>query len=158
MTLYAFGAATDLSTTSIGNNDLTITTGFTPRLIKLHYFLQGHDRTTSTNQYFGIKGIAIFNGTTLVSNTAIWGALDGQGSAMSGDDGSITGVIGSTHFPNTTNSTPTLSAGTNTGTNSDIMVTLTINSVSSTGFVIRRATTGAGGTTARAKIYYEAFA
>lgn len=155
---YAFGNASDLATATISTFDETITTGFTPRLIKLHYFLQGHDRASDTNSYYGIKGIAIFNGTTLVSNTSIFGTLDGKGSVLTGDDGNF----GTTFTGyNDVNGTPTLSAGIAVaGSTSDILITLTINSVSSTGFVIRKVTSK-GGTfpsTARCKIYYEAFA
>lgn len=152
---YSFGTVTDLSTTSIANNDVTVTTGFTPRLIKLHYFIQGHDRTSATNQYFGLKGIAVYNATTLITNTPVAGDPANGGSPLSGDNGNFN--VAAAFVTHDANTTVAPAAGTSFATNSDILVTLTINSVSSTGFVIRRATAGAGGSTARAQIYYEAY-
>ena len=159
----AFGTITELNTSSLGNNDVVVTTGFTPRIIKLHYFLQGHGRSSDSNFYYGIKGIATYNGTTLVADNRIWGNdqnAPAVGTALTGDNGSPSSVTGA-DLPNFTDSTvaPTV-GGAALGITSAIGLTLSIPSTSATGFTIRQLTASTSGTplTARAKIYYEAYA
>lgn len=159
---YATGVPSDLSTTSLANNDVTITTGFQPRLIRLHYFLQGHDRTTDANAFFGIKGIAMYTGTTLVSDFRIWGDTGnlGQGYALTGDNGTPSAFVSASNV-NSPNSTAAPVAGIAPGSGTGgIQITLSVPTVTSTGFTIRRLTdsTSSSPQTARCKIYYEAFA
>ena len=149
---HVTGVISDLSTTASGNNDVTVTTTFTPRLIRLHYWIQGHTSASSTNIYTGQKGVAIFEGITFVFSDV---SYDGQ---LTGDQGTPSAL---TEFVNSVNSTSNPTAGTNSSGTDDIQITLSIASVSSTTFVIRRLTdigTGANASNARAKIAYEAFA
>ncbi len=154
--VYATGLATDLSTTSAANNDETITLTFLPRLIKLNYFIQGHTGAGNTNVYTGRKGVAVYNGAILVMDIPQWNSQK-----LSGDDGSINDTSVGSAFINSVTST-SAPATFNDGFTGQIVVTLTITSVTSTGFTIRKATTlPSGGTasgTARCRISYEAFA
>lgn len=153
---YVFGNTTNFSGTTLGTNDLTIATTFTPRLIKLFYFIQGHNSSGSTNIYLGMKGIATFNGTSLVGNYITWGLDDGTGSQLTGTGGNPTAVAALIATANSTNAVQVGSAG---GNAAEIRMTLSIASVSSTSFVIRRETTGnAAGSTAIAQVMYEAWA
>lgn len=152
---FVSGVLSDLTTTSAGNNDATVTTTFTPRLIILYYFIQGFDGSGGTG-YTGRKGIAVYNGTTLQFDFPNWNVPD-NANKMSGDDGypggtNTVAALGAS-LVNIPNSTSAPASG---GTNS---VTLSINSVSSTTFVVRRATVVGDGTkNCRAKIAYIAFA
>jgi len=144
--LYKNGVVADLSTIEAGNNDVTVTLGFKPRKIILHYYIQGHDSAVQTASYMNETGIAIYNGTTLKIKRII------------GED--VTGAnenSAPTHFTNTPNSTSAPLKGNTSGTGS-IQITIAINSLTDTGFVIRRATAISDNpSTARAKIAYEAF-
>lgn len=155
---YDAGIISDLNTTSAANNDVTVTTNFAPRIIKLHFWIQGYYSISTS--FFGSKGTAVYDKTgTLKFATYEWGQ-NGAGAVagMNADNGyfdvlsegpTLTDFLGST--------APT--AGTNVGGNS-IAVTLTIPTVSTTGFTIRRATTIAGtpSNPARARIAWEAYA
>lgn len=147
-TTYSTGVVTDLSTAVAANNDVTVTTGFTPRLIKLYYWIQGE----SSNIAQQTKGLATFNATTLVFNNIEWTATSIADSTPPPSSGAVT-------FQNVPNSTSGVTAGSSGGVNG-IIITITINAVSATGFTIRRVTAinGTPGLNGRAKISYEAFA
>lgn len=156
---YVSGVVSDLVTTAEANNDVTVTTTFTPRRIKLFYFIQGHDQSTESNVYLGMKGIAIFDGTTLVANHIEWGQ-EGNGSALTADNGVPTALSAFYNLPNSTAAIVVGNNNTGGGGVSQIKLTLSISAVSSTGFTIRRLTAtgeGASSSNARAKIMYEAF-
>lgn len=156
---YAFGTASMGPVITAGNNDIAAVTGFTPRLIRLHYFIQGYENGTTT--YKGQKGIAIYSGTTLTALMGIWGdpnSSNPAGASMSGDNGTI-GTVAGTMFGNEVSFTGAPSAGRTTA--SSILTTLTIPAVSATGFTIRPATTIGTSTingNARAAFYWEAWA
>lgn len=159
-TTYAAGVIADLVTTATGNNDVTVTIGFQPRIIKLYYFVQGHDASSATNTYFGVKGLGIFTGATLTANIPTWGSsVSAGGVALTGDNGNLSTYI--SNFTSEVNVATPITAGTNSNQNEDILITLTINAVSATGFTVRRATdigTGTNSSNARCKLSYEAFA
>lgn len=145
---FVAGVLSDLSTSSTGNNDITVTTTFTPRLIRLYYWLQGHtDASADVPQ--GAKGIAVYNGTTLLFNDVHW--TDSNTANPIGNDSHLT-------FGAAPSATTAPTAGTGTSGTHAAAVTLSINSVSSTSFVVRRATVIGTGGSAQAKIAYEAFA
>jgi hypothetical protein len=154
---FVAGVLTDLATTTAGNNDVTITTTFTPRLIRLKYWIQGHTPGGGTNVFNSTKGEAIYNATTLVSNNVQYTYLSGADNTAP-NFSSIGGSATFTFFI-TPSSTTAPAVGDIASANGGIVVTLSIASVSSTTLVIRRATTvnGTGGQ-ARASISYEAFA
>lgn len=139
---FVAGSLSALLATTAGNNDATVTTTFTPRLIRLRYWIQGYDSAASN--YTQAKGVALYNGTTLISNDVLW-TNDNVA-----DQG---GAISAASLANDPTSTSAPTAGTGTG----ITLTLTIPTVTSTGFTIRRATVHSG-QNARANISYEAFA
>ena len=152
------GVVADFSGTAIGNNDVTVTCGFKPKFIKLHYFIQGHDPSTSFNQYLGRKGIAEFIVTTLGFVNDFWLTPDTVGNGLSGDDGVPQTAV--TAMLNTPNSTGAVTIGVDAVNGSSKKITISVNSVSNTGFVIRRLTENgtAPGGIARAKIAWEAYA
>lgn len=160
--IYASGTVTNLSTTTAQNNDVTVTTGFTPRFIKLYYYIQGY-ASTAASKYVGEKGTAMFTGTTLTWNEIEFTCdPDGGGTYLTGDGGLLTTggalstVVG---IVNSVNDTSSILEG-NTGTDG-IRIVLSINSVSSTGFVIRRVTTVGGTPSAKVAVCvlsYEAYA
>lgn len=156
---YVFGNMTDVVVAPNGvitNTDFTVTTTFTPTLVKLYFFVQGFQNSTAA--YYGAKGIASYTGTTLVGWYAIWTGSDvNLGTPLSGDDG-VPALGGFTMLRNDVIITNNPSAGQNIA--SSVQMQLSVNSVSSTSFVIRaRALGGAGnGSNARAKVYYEAWA
>lgn len=137
------------------NTDYTVTTTFTPTLIKLTFFLQGWINSLAV--YSGVKATAVFNGTTLVGVCTIWGLDDGAGSALSGDNGTLN-TANNGQFDNIVNSGTMPLVG-DTGVNS-VQTTITISSVSSTNFVIRVTTVAGNGNThnSRARCAYEAWA
>lgn len=154
---FAAGVITDLTTTSAANNDATVTLSFQPSLIRLYYYIQGYDEA-GVGGYIGKKGIATYLGTTLTSDFTIWYA-NNTTNRLTGDDG-VPGGGGSVatlgaamlNIPNST-SAPSV-AGTAGNT-----VTISINSVSSSGFVVRRVSTISDNTkNVRVKIAYEAIA
>lgn len=158
-TNYVFGNMTDVVQAPDGatvNTDFTVTTTFTPTLIKLYFFVQGWKNSTA--QYFGAKGIASYTGTTLVSWYPIWTGSDvNLGTVITGDNGTPSGAI-SAVLANQAIITNAPAAGQNIATS--VQTVLTINSVSSTNFVIRVASKGGAGNTSnsRASVYYEAWA
>lgn len=148
---YTSGVVSDLSATSAGNNDVVITTPFAPKIIKLHYFIQGNDFAAGGNGYIARKGTAIFNETTLVSDIPQWHAA---ASYFSGDDGVPTNINVLLNIPN---STSVISVGADTG-GIAIKIALSIQATSANSFTIRRLVTyDSGSVTARCKLTYEAF-
>jgi hypothetical protein len=150
---FLTGTISGFSTSSAGNNDQTITTTFTPRLIRISYWLQGHTPSAGTNTPTAVKGAAVFNGTTLQFNNVEW-----KNDTAADNTAPNTGSSGLT-FLISPDSASSPATGAISGTNGGIVITLSIASVSSTNFVIRLATTLNGtGATARASLSYEAFA
>lgn len=150
----ARGVISDLATTSAGNNDVTVTIGFRPKTIVLHYYIQGYDFNGGSPIRGREKGVAFFEGTTLKFKNL--SAFNNSGAPA--DNANIT-FTSSDVMPTAPNLTSALSAGDGSDPTNGINVTVTINSLSDTGFVIRRVTTvgGSGTENARAKIAYEAF-
>lgn len=146
----AAGVVADLNNTTTGdvNNDITVTLGFRPRLIKLYYFLQGY-----VSNVYGRKGIATYQGTTLLFDYVLWtGTLSTDDDTPTGGNAAALGDM----FLNSPNATAAPTVGSNG--NNEAQVTLTINSVSATGFVIREfVDRGTGSAQARAKVAYEAY-
>lgn len=160
---FAAGVTTPLSTTAAGNNDVTISTGFMPRVIKLHYSIQGHSRSTEgTSAYLSQKGVALYNGATLVMANTFWGDAPmagntANGSALSGENLAlaITGTPNTFFTQNIITTAPNV--GRTTG-GSAIAITLSIASISATAFVLRRLTeVDTVSSTARAQIAWEAW-
>jgi hypothetical protein len=149
---FLAGVVTDLNISAAGNNDISVTTTFTPRLIRIYYWIQGHDAGSQTNTFQAEKGIAVFNGTTLQFVNREW--------QLTNTTDNVTPTASSTFlsFPNTPNNTSSPTVG-NAAGSSSIQITLSIASVSSSSFVIRRATVvSSSPSNARAVIAYEAFA
>lgn len=161
---FASGVTSELVTSAAGNNDLTVTTGFTPRVIKLTYVLQGHDGAAESNNYYGFKGQALFQGSTFSTNYAIWGSnsspgTSSLGSVLTGDNTSVQSNIGTLALAlaqwDVGATIPTIGT---TAANGGITVTITVDSVNSTGFILRRPTAiGTAPSTARVKCLWEAW-
>lgn len=115
------GLMTAYSTTGSGNSDATVTCGFPPTIIKLYYELTANSAADA--QY----GIAIYSRTTLIMRQAA------RGNAVT----SWTTGLTANSFVDS--SAPTAS-------NSGSSISISINSVSDTGFVVRRAATTSVGT------------
>lgn len=148
---------TDLSTLANGNNDTTVTLTFQPTLIRLNYWLQWHDASTSLNVYYGSGGTAVYEWTTLKYNNAIVNQtkLSWENWGVTTTFADVAGNV----FKNT-NLTTAPYAWFDGANSEEKKVTLTVNSVSATGFVIRLVTAwGAWAwTRARAAISWEAYA
>ncbi len=142
--LNSAGVVADLSSTATGssNNDVTVTTGFKPSKIILHYYVQGY---IGGNAYQKI-GIAVFEATTLKFNNLL------NTGASSSSDNAVETL--ETNLPN---DTAAISVGVEDATGANQKIA--INSVSETGFVIRRLRSDGSGTglTSRVKIAYEVF-
>jgi hypothetical protein len=152
---FVSGSITPLSTAAAGNNDVTITTTFTPRLIRLYYWIQGHTFSTSSNVYVAEKGIAVYDATTLTFVDRDWILTSAS------DNTDPAGNTSTLNFDISPDSTTAPTQGnTNPSNGGGIIIALSIASVSSTGFVIRPATTiqASNSNFARARISYEAFA
>jgi hypothetical protein len=120
------GAITTNNSSTNQNFDTTFTTNFAPKVITIRYQLQGYDSSQSEQSI----GIAIYNSAgTLVNNEAF-----------------VTNLTGSPSFTaaNHSYSTTVPKAG-GTGGNNQIVVTLSILSVSAINFVVRVAYTNVGG-------------
>lgn len=134
LTNFSAGLTASLSTTTNANNDVVVTTGFQPRLIKLYYSIQGENNNyPSTPAPVTLSGTVFYEGTTLLYN-------------LTDPTNPISSAI------------PSAGQSSGTGGNSNIEITLSIAAVSGTGFTIRRQTTGGNGPTATAIISYEAYA
>ena len=149
------GSLSDLTVTANGDNDATVNCGFRPKLIILYYYIQG--RVTSGDNFHIKKGIAHFLGTTLAINTIM-------GERTSGADNDFPIVDTDTNtgsrMPVSASdiSSPEPYAG-NAGGADNARIILSINSVSATGFVVRRLVTGYNtGGNVRAKVSWVAFA
>jgi len=150
----ASGVISDLVTTSAANNDATVTLGFQPTLIQLFFWLQGHTPSTGTNVYVGTKGNAFFDSAGALTNFY----EDYLNAALTGDNGTVAALTSFSVVPNSSSSADLVAGDTGAG-GSAASVTISIPTVSSTGFTIRRVSTSTGGTsTARAKIAYVAWA
>jgi len=123
------GTYNGTATSGTVNDDDTITTGFLPAVIEIQFMIQGHAAATGTADYRKMVGIVIYEGTTqkgiMPINYNVGGGTDGS------DVSAV--LIGRAYFTDTT--VPTV--GTASGT-SAVQLKLSVNSVSSTGFVIRR--------------------
>jgi hypothetical protein len=142
---YSAGVCENISANTTTNTDITVTCNFQAKMIQLDYYIQGHDRAEGSAAYNSEKGVATFNSTTLASKQ-IYGTYSGAS-----DNGAINVMS------NTVNSTAAVAAGTDQAT-AGIMMTVTINSITSTGFVIRCASAKTdGGNTARANLAWKAW-
>lgn len=122
------GAITNTSSSTNQNIDTTFTTGFTAKLIIVRYQIDGQSNGGGT-QYSG--GTAVYDGTgTLVAN--FWDYKESASSTVAITRGT---QVWDTVAPH---------AGTASGTPT-IVPTLTITSVTSSGFTVRAAYTGAAG-------------
>lgn len=131
--------------------DRTVSIGFQPRLLMVTYYIQGV-RNLGGDQHV-VQGTAIFSGTTLISNNVLGFSFDTNGDNLTG----FSNTYGS--MGNDPSSTSAIEAG-EANSNNSIQMTLTINSVSSTGFVMRFQTQANNGTAtiqARGKASYIAF-
>lgn len=138
---YAAGTVANLSTSASGtnNNDVTVTTGFKPRKIILHYYIRGKDRAEDTANYEYEAGKAVYINTGLKFKDV---KCEGNNSC---------------DLSTTAKGTSAPSQGTSAST-AGIQISLSIASVSATGFVIRRQTVSTdGGGPALAQIAYEAY-
>ncbi len=115
------------------NVDTTCTTNFTPKNITVYYKLNGKSSGTATYSV----GDASFNGTSLVANRTF-------------QKNSATPTT-SFNYNNTTIDTSSVTVGDASG--SHMQVTLTINSVSSTNYVIRVAFSTADSSGGQAQFY-----
>lgn len=139
---------TTVTATGADTTDRTITTGFQPSYIELLWYAQGY--TADGSDYLVAQGRALFTGTTLTFN--MW---YGEGNNGANEDDNLAHTALDFKQPNQTDA---LKYGQDTsGAFKGLAMEITINSVSSTGFVIRCQTTeapaGAEGT-ARARVDY----
>jgi hypothetical protein len=143
--MVAAGVVSDLSTSTDGNNDVTATCGFRPRVIELYYWVGGASDATGVAHR---KGVAIFEGTTLKFNNVEWYA---DNLAF----GDLPNESATADLSRETTSTDTIQSG----NSNNALITVTVNSVSATGFVIRRLVDVDNGSpgTAAAKISWKAY-
>lgn len=134
---YACGVGTEyVNNTGPETVDQTVTVGFQPRIIKLYYFVQGY---WGGMGIYGKKGLAIFNGTSIIVNIPFLGKLgaSNQGTKLSTDNGNLSeDSYGLSFDPAVINSTSQIQGGAS-GANNGSWVVVTINSITSTGFVLR---------------------
>jgi len=136
--------------TSTTTTDRTVTLTYQPRLIMVTYYIQGTRNLDS--QYTVEQGVAIFSGTTLISKNVLGTSTNTGGDNLPG--------ISNTQGEMGVDPSSTSSISVGETTNNSISMTLTINSVSSTGFVLRFQATASGGSSskqARGKASYVAF-
>lgn len=145
---YASGIMSPVSENSDITVDDTIVLGFQPRKITLNYWIQGKDSTSATGLYEQQRGKMYYEGTVLTSVHRDWFGTHAT------DQTSPSVLTEGIANPNTTAPTE----GTNSG-NTAIKITLTVNSISATGFVIRAAIDAGSGSpgNARAHVSYEVF-
>jgi len=144
---YKVGVIADYAQIVNGTDtdDVTVSgLGFTPRIIKIHYYLSGHTPASGSNTYEQKRGVAVFTGTTLTFDNEMADSANDSDNAKA-DGGS-----------NSPNGTTTLSAGDNSGTGY-AKTTLTINSVAAGQFVVRRFGEGDNSVNCRAKVAYEVY-
>ena len=138
------GVIADLNSSDHGttNNDITVTVGFRPKIIKLNYYVQGYSAGNARQEI----GIAVFEGTTLKYNNFLnLGLTNSSDNAVE------------TLETNLPNSSAAISVGASSG--SGVQQEVSINSISDTGFVVRRirTDTSATGLTSRVKLSFEAY-
>jgi len=142
----ASGEMTAVNTTTAGSWDEVVSIGFQPRYVEVSYFVQGHDDTAATAQYFGMKVVAVFLGTTMQYNFVNWDPPSVAGDGLTGDNAMPNDWPAAlTNSGNDPGSATAITKGSAGAGDSDISATLTINSVGSDGFTIRCTTAvGAG--------------
>lgn len=143
-----------LNTTSAANNDLTIDCGFRAQKIKIFYHLQGHGSASGSAKYEDQVGEATWYGSSLKGKRNLQ-----SGSVASGSDGADIAFDLNTNNTRMSRSdytdTSNPVAGTSSGTGA-IQITLSVNSITDTSVVLRRATViGSSPNTARCDMYYE---
>jgi len=126
-TSFASTVQTITGITTATNTDTTITTGFTAKIIEIHFKMTGRN---SGGTIMTTTGIAHYDGTTLKSVTYF------QSNETTG-----------TTYSFSVNSTAP-KAGDNDGSGNGIDITLSVNSVSSTQVVVRLVSTKTGTPTA----------
>lgn len=127
-------ALTSTSSATNQNIDTVFTTTFLPACITLHYIVQGTD--TSTNKFS--QGVAVYNSAgVLIANNSFYYEKNSSGAVLANDVG-VAAIAPA--------------AGAAGGTDK-IVATLTVINVSSTGFTVRTAYTGTGGSPAGASIF-----
>lgn len=145
----ADGVFTDVNVTASATTDETINLGFVPVYIEIEYYIQGHDASTSTASYFRETGKALWKGASIVNNVL-------YGSASSGSDNGAATTFNGNIFGSPDGSNP--SAGTGGGNSAETLTTLSINSVSASGFVRRvTSTVQAAGNNSRFRGRYRAW-
>jgi hypothetical protein len=138
------------STTAVANNDLTIDLGFKPKIIEIEYYIQGHGTSGGSASYHQAIGTFKSIGATII------GAMN-LGFSSVNSDNAYPSTFGSQGAPSDfASATPTLSVGATGSGTGGITMTLSMVSISNTGFVIRRATaSNAPASTARANIIWK---
>jgi len=157
MPLIAVGNATGISQTTAGTVDETVTIGFRPRYIEFDFFLQGHDSTGGLNQYYGCSGMAIAIEGAIKYYRILGGTTGINGGSMSGSNGTYDAAALTTHQPIVASS---ITVGEGTVNDGDIEITMTLNSISATGFELRFVMVTGGGSatnTAIAVVGYRAY-
>jgi hypothetical protein len=122
-------AVVNNTSTTTKTTDTAFTTTFTPKAITIYYSLVGNNSGANTASCS--TGVATYDGTTLKGNLAIWESL----TYNAGATGNTAAVVA--HNP-----TAGAAGGTYGGT-----VTLSVLSVSATGFTIRETYAQTGGAT-----------
>lgn len=164
----AYNAAVLTSVNRLGvnnettNEDQTVTLSFQPRFIKVYYYISGRIGSAGVGSRYGF---AIFSGTTLIANYNTWGVVSSSGSvshrtSTNNDYPDYPNALTNTDFILQPDGTNTISAGHASSGTTGLEITLTINSVSSTGFVFRKAIIGNSGCSAQYVQFhgwYEAF-
>lgn len=146
------GILTEVATDTAGseNRDQVITTGFRPKIIKLRYYIGGHNDSNLGGNFANRCGEAVFKGTTIIKHDTYGWFVD-----VASDNAACTWE--GNRMPNTA----AITVGSSEQTYG-VSITTSILSVSDTGFTVRHAIfvgTDSGGTgrNARAKISYEAY-
>ncbi len=103
--------------------NIAVTTGFTPAMIRINYILVGHTNSGSSNVITTEKGTAVYIGTTLVYNNILYNNTSGTLAAA--DFNSTNGPVNSTSAP---------ASGDQTVSNAASYASLSVASVTSTGF------------------------
>ena len=112
------------------NDDDTITLTFQPSVIEIDFILQGHTSASETADYRTIAGTILYEGTTQKGVFYLNSNFDADAT-----DGAAITAVNMTRASLT--SSTALSIGSASGTNA-VQMKMLVNSVSATGFVIRR--------------------
>ncbi len=121
----------DYNTSIATTTDTTITLGFKPKSIQFQYYIQGHESAAQTGNYAQQTGIAQYTETSLKGKQVL-----GQQFSSAADNVAITAFY---MDPLLLTNTTALRMGTTSGSGA-IEITVSINSVTDTGFVIRKVT------------------